>query len=148
MARTKQTARKTTTGKKQTPKMPSKSTPAKRPSKSTPAKGGKQHRLRPGTGALREIRKYQRSTKALIARRPFQRFLKGVTQRVDGGQSTRWTWGAVEAAREILELFLNSICENANHYAIHAKRVTVMQKDIQLATRACNNNMFCLALQK
>jgi len=70
MARTKQTARKSTGG-----KAPRKQLATKAARKSAPATGGvkKPHRYRPGTVALREIRRYQKSTELLIRKLPFQR---------------------------------------------------------------------------
>jgi hypothetical protein len=38
----------------------------------------KPHRYRPGTVALREIRKYQKSTEACIRRLPFQRLVREI----------------------------------------------------------------------
>lgn len=73
MARTKQTARKSTGG-----KAPRKQLATKAARKSAPATGGvkKPHRFRPGTVALREIRKYQKSTELLIRKLPFQRLVR------------------------------------------------------------------------
>ena len=73
MARTKQTARKSTGG-----KAPRKQLATKAARKSAPATGGvkKPHRYRPGTVALREIRKYQKSTELLIRKLPFQRLVR------------------------------------------------------------------------
>uniref|UniRef100_A0A8C9R7L0 Si:ch1073-429i10.3 n=1 Tax=Scleropages formosus TaxID=113540 RepID=A0A8C9R7L0_SCLFO len=70
MARTKQTARKSTGG-----KAPRKQLATKAARKSAPSTGGvkKPHRYRPGTVALREIRRYQKSTELLIRKLPFQR---------------------------------------------------------------------------
>src|SRR5438067_8502903 len=77
MARTKQTARKSTGG-----KAPRKQLATKAARKSAPATGGvkKPHRYRPGTVALREIRKYQKSTELLIRKLPFQRLVREVAQ--------------------------------------------------------------------
>lgn len=75
MARTKQTARKSTGG-----KAPRKQLATKAARKSAPATGGvkKPHRFRPGTVALREIRKYQKSTELLIRKLPFQRLVREI----------------------------------------------------------------------
>uniref|UniRef100_A0A671PFH8 Core Histone H2A/H2B/H3 domain-containing protein n=1 Tax=Sinocyclocheilus anshuiensis TaxID=1608454 RepID=A0A671PFH8_9TELE len=76
MARTKQTARKSTGG-----KAPRKQLATKAARKSAPATGGvkKPHRYRPGTVALREIRRYQKSTELLIRKLPFQRLVRRLT---------------------------------------------------------------------
>ena len=77
MARTKQTARKCTGG-----KAPRKQLATKAARKAAPTSGGvkKPHRYRPGTVALREIRKYQKSTDLLVRKAPFQRFVREVAQ--------------------------------------------------------------------
>ena len=77
MARTKQTARKSTGG-----KAPRKQLATKAARKSAPTTGGvkKPHRYRPGTVALREIRKYQKSTELLIRKLPFQRLVREIAQ--------------------------------------------------------------------
>jgi histone H3 len=119
MARTKQTARKSTGG-----KAPRKQLATKAARKSAPATGGvkKPHRYRPGTVALREIRKYQKSTELLIRKLPFQRLV-------------RFQSSAVLALQEASEAYLVGLFEDTNLCAIHAKRVTIMPKDIQLARR-------------
>ena len=77
MARTKQTARKSTGG-----KAPRKQLATKAARKSAPATGGvkKPHRYRPGTVALREIRRYQKSTELLVRKLPFQRLVREIAQ--------------------------------------------------------------------
>ena len=77
MARTKQTARKSTGG-----KAPRKQLATKAARKSAPATGGvkKPHRYRPGTVALREIRRYQKSVELLIRKLPFQRLVREIAQ--------------------------------------------------------------------
>lgn len=92
------------------------------------------HRYRPGTKALMEIRKYQKSTNLLIARMPFQRLVREIIQSVSS-QVLRVRMSAVEALHEAAEAFIVGLFEDANLCAIHAKRVTVMVKDIVLARR-------------
>ncbi|WMV15949.1 hypothetical protein MTR67_009334 [Solanum verrucosum] len=123
MARTKQTARKSTGG-----KAPRKQLATKAARKSAPATGGvkKPHRFRPGTVALREIRKYQKSTELLIRKLPFQRLVREIAQDFSS---------AVAALQEAAEAYLVGLFEDTNLCAIHAKRVTIMPKDIQLARR-------------
>merc|ERR1712150_40357 len=79
MARTKQTARKSTGG-----KAPRKQLATKAARKSAPVVGAggvkKPHRYRPGTVALREIRRYQKSTELLIRKLPFQRLVREIAQ--------------------------------------------------------------------
>ncbi|TYG37765.1 hypothetical protein ES288_D13G167500v1, partial [Gossypium darwinii] len=130
MARTKQTARKSTGG-----KAPRKQLATKAARKSAPATGGvkKPHRFRPGTVALREIRKYQKSTELLIRKLPFQRLVREIAQ--DFKTDLRFQSSAVAALQEAAEAYLVGLFEDTNLCAIHAKRVTIMPKDIQLARR-------------
>ena len=130
MARTKQTARKSTGG-----KAPRKQLATKAARKSAPATGGvkKPHRYRPGTVALREIRRYQKSTELLIRKLPFQRLVREIAQ--DFKTDLRFQSSAVMALQEAAEAYLVGLFEDTNLCAIHSKRVTIMPKDIQLARR-------------
>ncbi|KAI7731983.1 hypothetical protein M8C21_017016, partial [Ambrosia artemisiifolia] len=125
-----QTARKSTGG-----KAPRKQLATKAARKSAPATGGvkKPHRFRPGTVALREIRKYQKSTELLIRKLPFQRLVREIAQ--DFKTDLRFQSSAVAALQEASEAYLVGLFEDTNLCAIHAKRVTIMPKDMQLARR-------------
>ena len=129
-ARTKQTARKSTGG-----KAPRKQLATKAARKSAPATGGvkKPHRYRPGTVALREIRRYQKSTELLLRKLPFQRLVREIAQ--DFKTDLRFQGSAILALQEAAEAYLVGLFEDTNLSAIHAKRVTIMPKDIQLARR-------------
>ena len=129
MARTKQTARKSTGG-----KAPRKQLATKGKGKRS-ATGGvkKPHRYRPGTVALREIRKYQKSTDLLIRKLPFQRLVREIAQ--DFKNDLRFQTTAILALQEASEAYLVGLFEDTNLCAIHANRVTIMPKDIQLARR-------------
>ncbi|XP_053459600.1 uncharacterized protein LOC128594725 [Nycticebus coucang] len=122
------TARKSTGG-----KAPRKQLATKAARKSAPATGGvkKPHRYRPGTVALREIRRYQKSTELLIRKLPFQRLVREIAQ--DFKTDLRFQSSAVMALQEACEAYLVGLFEDTNLCAIHAKRVTIMPKDIQLA---------------
>ena len=104
-------------------------------SKTAPAVGGvnKPHRYRPGTVALREIRKYQKSTELLIRKLPFQRLVREIAS--DFKSDLRFQSSAVLALQEASESYLVGLFEDTNLCAIHAKRVTIMPKDMQLARR-------------
>jgi len=186
MARTKQTARKSTGG-----KAPRKQLATKAARKSAPSTGGvkKPHRYRPGTVALREIRRYQKSTELLIRKLPFQRLVREIAQdfKTDlrfqsaaiGALQVRiaikffsalsswalftirlleisiltffkslekakafhqilrpqWKLTVFFCLQEASEAYLVGLFEDTNLCAIHAKRVTIMPKDIQLARR-------------
>ena len=127
MARTKQTARKSTGG-----KVPRKQVASKAARKTAPTSASvkKPHRYRPGTVALREIRKYQKSTELLIRKLPFQRLVREVAQ--DFKNDLRFQGSAVMALQEAAEALV-SLFEDTNLCAIHAKRVTIMPRDMQLA---------------
>lgn len=126
MARTKQTAHKSTGG-----KAPRKSLATKAAAKTPKLK--KPHRYRPGTVALREIRRYQKSTDLLLRKLPFQRLVRDIA--ADVKQDLRFQLSALLALQEASEAYLVSVLEDSNLCAIHAKRKTVMPKDIQLARR-------------
>lgn len=131
------------------PVVVSDSTPATRPS----------HKFRPGTVALREIRKYQKSYGLLIPRLPFNKLVRTVAKKefniLVGGTrekgdaipvgkngeesdtqlSVQFQASALESLQEVTEHYVTKLLENANLNAIHATRVTVQPKDIKLAQR-------------
>ena len=113
-------------------KAPRKQLAKKAARKSAPAVGGvkKAHRYRPGTVALRDIRRYQKSTELLIRKLPFQRLVREIAQ--DFKNDLRFQTTAILALQEASEAYLVSLFEDTNLCAIHAKRVTIMPKDIQL----------------
>lgn len=98
------------------------------------AKVSKQHRFKPGTVALREIRKYQKSTDFLIKRAPFRRLVREISQHV-GIRDLRFQSNAVDALQEASEAYLVGLFEDVNLCAMHAKRITIQPKDIHLARR-------------
>ena len=130
MARTKQTARKSTGG-----RAPRKQLATKAARKSGPSMGGvkKPHRYRPGTVALREIRQYQKTTELFIRKAAFGRLVREIAQ--DIKTDLRFQTTALMAMQEAAEAYLVGLFEDANLCTIHAKRVTIMPKDIQLARR-------------
>ena len=89
------------------------------------------HRYRPGTVVLREIRRYQKSTELLIRKLPFQRLVHEILQGY--GVGYRVTPAMMMALQEAAEAYLVQLLEDSNLYAIHAKRITIQPKDIQLA---------------
>ena len=88
-------------------------------------------RYRPGTVALREIRRFQKSTELLIRRMPFQRLVREIAQTYS--PYLRFQSGAVLALQEVAKAYLEGLLEDSNLCAIHAKRVTIMPRDMQLA---------------
>ena len=103
--------------------------------KRAPAEGGvkKAHRFRPGTVALREIKRYQKAVHNLIPRAPFQRLVRAIAGKLD--EEIRFQSQALLALQEAAEAYLTGLFEDTNMCAIHANRVTVMKKDLDLARR-------------
>ena len=91
----------------------------------------KARRYRPGTVALREIRRYQKSSELLVRRMLFQRLVREIAQ--VHNPYVRFQSGAILALQESAEAYLVGLLEDSNLCAIHAKRVTIMPKDMQLA---------------
>lgn len=88
--------------------------------------------------ALREIRRYQKSTELLMRKLPFQRLVREITQDIQGSSTAlpfRFQKSAMEALQEASEAYLVRMFEDSNLAAIHARRVTIQPKDIQLARR-------------
>ena len=130
MARTKQTARKSTGG-----KAPRKLLATKAARKVISEHGGvkRAHRYRPGTVALREIRRYQKSTDHLIRKLPFQRLVREVA--LDYKSNVRFQAAAIEALQTASEAYLVGLFEDTNLACLHARRSTIMIKDMLLARR-------------
>jgi histone H3 len=93
----------------------------------------KPHCYHPGTVAIREIRKYQKNTDLLIRKAPLQRLVKEIATNLKSDLRMQST--ALLALQEALEAYLVCLFEDSNDCAIHAKRVTIMPKNIQLAQR-------------
>jgi histone H3 len=94
----------------------------------------KKRRYKPGTLALKEIRKFQKSTELLIRKAPFCRLVREISNEVSP-EPFRYTAESLLAIQEATEDFLVHLFEDCNLCAIHAKRVTIMPKDLQLARR-------------
>lgn len=97
----------------------------------------KKHRTRVGVQVLKEIRQYQKNSDLLIKKLPFQRLVREVVVGIPefSCQNYRFQTMAMMALQEASEAYLVSMFENANLCAIHAKRVTIMPRDIQLTRR-------------
>ena len=83
--------------------------------------------------ALQEIRKFQMTVENVIPRAAFQRVVREISQSLK--QDLRWSAAALGAIQEAAEQMATSLFEDANMCAIHAKRVTLMDRDLRLATR-------------
>jgi histone H3 len=133
MARTKQTnqhrhVRKTVGEKRPRPELKQ---------SSHPSPGPKARRFRPGTQALRNIRQLQKSTNLLIQKLPFQRLVREIAQEFKG--DLRFQGQAILALQEAAESYLTQLFEDTNLATIHAKRVTILPKDMKLALRIRGN---------
>ena len=87
------------------------------------------------TTALREIRRYQRSTKLLTARRPMYRLIRDINKEIGLTKPMRFRSDALEALHAEAENYLVDLMGDSNLCAIHGKRVTLMPKDIHLAMK-------------
>lgn len=130
MARTKQIARKNTGG--AYPLEALKTKAAQRAEEQQP-RTSKPYRYRPGTKALMEIRRYQKSTDLLFRKLPFQRLVREIAQAIK--PDLMFQSHALLALQEASEAYITGMFEDANLVTLHAKRVTMMPKDIQLARR-------------
>lgn len=134
MARTKTTARKGVGVKQPRKQAETKTTRASsKKTSAAPITGKKAHRYRPGTVALREIRRYQKGTDLLIRKLPFQKVVKSIAKEIK--DDVRFQSSALMALQEAAEAYMVGIFEDTNLCAIHARRVTIMARDMQLARR-------------
>ena len=95
-------------------------------------------RVRAGTKALREIRQYQRTTEPLLKKMSFSRLTREIASEVAPSSlknDLRFQCSALEALQEATEAFIVGLMEDANLSAIHARRVTILPKDINLSLR-------------
>ncbi|KAI6170984.1 histone H3.3-like protein [Aphelenchoides bicaudatus] len=96
-------------------------------------------RRAPAVLALREIRHYQKSTWLLIPFRPFVKIVRGIAKRIRGERGTnedlRFNLLALKCLQEAAEAYLVGLFEDSNLLALHAKRVTIMKRDMELAGR-------------
>lgn len=104
--------------------------------KTVPSQEKKKRRFRPGTVALREIRKFQKSTELLVRKAPFARLVREIASEVSAEHTElAFQRSSIEALQEATEAYLVGLFEDTNLCAIHARRVTIMPKDMQLARR-------------
>uniref|UniRef100_A0A1J3K0J9 Histone H3-like centromeric protein CENH3 n=1 Tax=Noccaea caerulescens TaxID=107243 RepID=A0A1J3K0J9_NOCCA len=109
---------------------------AKRSKQAKPQSSNKKrYRYKPGTVALREIRQFQKSSKLLIPAAPFIRTVREITQACAPPKINRWTAEALVALQEAAEDYLVGLFSDSMLCAIHARRVTLMRKDFELARR-------------
>lgn len=127
MARTKRTAARSVKGVKKT-------SDEKLPTKKAPASDIKRkRRQRPGSLALREIRKYQKGTDLVIRKLPFQRLIREQADIWFPG--CRFSTSSLSALQECTESYLTGLMEDSQLCTVHARRQTLFQKDMVLAKR-------------
>ena len=93
----------------------------------------KSFRWRPGTVALRQVKRLQKSTELLIAKAPFSRLVREIAEGHKAG--LRFASSALAAIQEATEAFVISLLSDANLAALHANRVTALPRDLQLVRR-------------
>ena len=91
----------------------------------------KPHSYRAGTAALKDIRHFQKTSVLLIRKLPFQRLVREIAQ--DFKTDLWFQSAAILCLQEVAEAYLVRLFDDANLCAIHARQVTIMPKDIQLA---------------
>ena len=127
MTRTKQIPQKNA-GLKRLPPPPKKTIMAPTPIR-------RRRRFRPGTVALREIRRYQTSSNLLIPKMAFGRLVRESMQNIDPNHEYRMRASAVAAIQEAAEAYITNLMEDTNLCAIHGRRVTITPRDMKLALR-------------
>ncbi len=132
MARTKNVNNRRGVPKKKIAKLPG--AVANKESSTNAAPTKKKQRYRPGTVALREIRRYQKSSELLIKKLPFQRLVREIASNVSN-IPFRMQTSALLALQEAAEAYLTGVFEDTNLACLHAKRVTILPKDIKLVAR-------------
>lgn len=134
MARTKQTARQSTTTKKsRSIGTGTAATEGKAVASKVEKKERKPHKWRPGTVSIREIKKYQKSTDLLLRKLPFQRLVREVTGSFN--PDLRFQATALECLQEACENYLVGLYEDSQLLALHGNRISIQAKDMSLAQR-------------
>ena len=98
----------------------------------------KPHRYRVGTAALKDIRHFQKTLALLIRRLPFQRLVRKIAK--DFKTDLRFQSAALLCLQEATEAYLVGLLKDANLCAIHARRITIMPRNIKLARRIRREN--------
>lgn len=130
MARTKQTAKKSVGGKAPRKQLATKAARKTAPASGSEASQKRPARFRPGSVALKEIRKYQKSTDHLMRKLTFQRLVRSIAASIRS--EFRFRSIVMHCLQEVIESFITSLFEESNQFALHAKRMTVMVKDLYL----------------
>ena len=101
----------------------------------------KPRRYRPGTVALREIRRYQKSSELLIRKIPFQRLVREIVHNLYPHDNLRFQSTALLALQEASEDFLVRMFTQVNDLAIHGNRVTIKSSDVHIWGRITGTDL-------
>jgi len=104
------------------------------PQRKTNKESTRSFRYRPGTLALKEIKKYQSTTHLLTRKRPFSMLVREISMALNV-KTFRWQSSAMDALQEATESYMIALFEDTNLAAIHARRVTIMPRDLRLVRR-------------
>ena len=116
--------------------IPTQNPPAAKPAAGpTASPAGKKRKWRPGTVALREIRRYQKSTETVLPRAPVDRVIREIANEVCLADGVRLQADAINAIHAAAEQYAVELFERAQVYALHGKRVTVSNDDFKLAVK-------------
>ncbi|KAM4644743.1 histone H3-like centromeric protein A [Amazona ochrocephala] len=107
----------------------------RRPPEAPPRETPRRRRFRPGQRVLQEIRRYQGSTRLLLRAGPFARVVREISFQFSRREHYLWQAMALLALQEAAEAFLVRLMEDAYLCALHARRVTLYPRDMQLARR-------------
>jgi histone H3 len=130
MAHVKQTARKSTGG---APPRLHLATKAAQAAAQKAIVVRKPHRWHPGTVALREIRKFQKTSDLLIRKAPFRHLVREIVEQVSRKSDLQMQSTAVLALQEAAEFFMVDVFNDTNLCASHGKGKIIMVKDLALA---------------
>jgi len=97
----------------------------------------KKRRKRPGTLAIRDIRRWQKEIEPILARGPLERLIRSIAGEFD--PNARWQEVSLAALHRDLEVFLYRTFRNTNLCAIQAGRSTIQGKDVRLQQEICGN---------
>lgn len=88
----------------------------------------KKYRFKPGTVALRDIKKYQKSTDLIFQKLPFQKLVRKILE----GKDVKISKHIFILLQYYIEQFITNILKQANNISTHFKRTKVLASDIDL----------------
>ena len=106
-----------------------------------PTQAAKKRRWRPGTVALRQIRRLQRSTKLLVPKLPFATIIRAVDKDLHDGVSHRFQQSALDALQEAAESYLDEVFKNSCAISINGKSITLKARDMRCAVQVMKQHI-------